>query len=225
MKKITSIPVSKLIIITIIMFLAGIVLLTINFSPTVLLSRLLPVRMASPSTPLALPQSHLPEFSLSFDQQGYNQCAGYAAAFIRRYYGQEVYGSDVYEQISYNLPFDIGVPPHRLLRHFRKNNLQATARTGEFGHIKSYAARNIPSIVLVGEGISWQHYMVFLGYDSDQNELYFYDSEVGSIERNRQAPGNRTLSEEQFLDIWNNKLPGFSQMFITIEPINNPEIS
>lgn len=225
MKKITSIVGLKIIIIAILIFLLGIFSLAGNFSTAGFLSRLLPVRMASPTSSLALPQSHLPELTLSFDQQGYNQCAGYAAAFIRRYYGQEVYGSEVYRQISYNLPIDIGVPPHRLLRHFREHNLKATARKGDFVHIKNYAARDIPSIVLVGEGISWQHYMVFLGYDRDKNELYFYDSEVGSIDRNRQAPGNRTMTEEQFLEVWNNSLPGFSQMFITVEPIINPEIS
>ncbi len=225
MKKIISILSSKLIIITFITFLLGVYFLAGSFSPTAYISSMLPVQMANPSTPMTLPQSHLPELKLSFDQQGYNQCAGYAAAFIRRYYGQEVYGNEVYQQISYNLPIDIGVPPHRLLRHFQEHNLNATARTGDFAHIKSYAAREIPSIVLVGEGISWQHYMVFLGYDRDKNELYFYDSEAGSIARNRQDPGNRTLTESQFLEIWNNRLPGFSQMFITVEPINNPEIS
>lgn len=225
MKKFTGNSTKKIITIAAVFALLGGLMFTGSFSPSALISSMLPTRIASPAAPLSLPPSHMPELTLEFDQQGYNQCAGYAAAFIRRYYGQEVYGSDVYDQISYNLPVDIGVPPHKLLRHFRQHNLNATARLGELEHLKHYASRDIPLIVLVGEGISWQHYMVFLGYDREKDELYFYDSEVGNIDRFRQAPGNRTLTEKQFLDIWNNSLPGFSQLFITVEPAYNPDLS
>ncbi len=202
--------------------LAAIILSCLVLSPLISFSawpaHLLPTRAVSGNYTRPVPEAHIPEFSLSFDSQGHNQCAGYAAAFVQRYFGQETYGARVYEQISYQLPFDIGVPPHRLLTHFEKNNLKAAARLGNLQHIKHYSAREIPVIVLVGEGIRWQHYMVLLGYNQEKGELYFYDSEVTEPQFNRENPGNRTLSEQDFLKIWQNRLPGFSQLFITVEP-------
>lgn len=169
------------------------------------------------------PEAQLENYSLSFNKQGYNQCAGYAAAFLQRYYGQNAYGSDIYQNISYKLPFNIGVPPHKLINHFEKNNFSARYRTGKLEHIKYNVANNGPVIVLVGEGIHWQHYIVLLGYNENKSKLYFYNPQFGESQFNEQYPGNYVLSEKKFLSIWNNGLPGFSQLFITIEPLVNKE--
>ncbi len=198
--------------------LAAAIFMLPYFSPHSFLSEILPRQASGYRNHIPSSASHIPEISLSFDVQGHNQCAGYVTAFIRRYYGDEVYGSEVYREISYNSPVDIGVPPHRIMRNFEENSLNASARTGDLEHIKHYAAREIPVIVLVGQGISWQHYMVLIGFDSEKSELYFYDSEVSSFDRSRSDPGNRTMSEEKFLKIWQNRLPVFSQLFITVEP-------
>lgn len=160
----------------------------------------------------------------SFDKQGFNMCSGYAAAFIRRYYGQPATGTQIYRKIAYNLPFDIGVPPHRLISHFRDNNLNAVARTGDLSELKYFSSQNIPVIVLVGEGFKWQHYMVLIGYSEDDNEMYFYDPETGPAMVAREKPGNKTLTTDNFLKIWENDLPFFSQLFITVDEIQ-PERS
>ena len=155
----------------------------------------------------------------SFDKQGYNMWSGYAAAFIRRYYGQPATGTQIYREIAYKVPFDIGVPPHRLISHFRDNNLNASARTGGLDELKYFSSQEIPVIVLVGEGLKWQHYMVLVGYSEEDKEMYFYDPESGPSMVVREKPGNKTLSTESFLSIWENRLPIFSQLFITVEEI------
>ncbi|MGM0414725.1 MAG: C39 family peptidase [Bacillota bacterium] len=160
----------------------------------------------------------------SFDKQGFNMCSGYAAAFIRRYYGQPATGTQIYRKIAYKLPFDIGVPPHRLISHFRDNNLNAVARTGDLSELKYFSSQNIPVIVLVGEGFKWQHYMVLVGYSEEDNEMYFYDPETGPAMVAREKPGNKTLTTDNFLKIWENDLPFFSQLFITVDEIQ-PERS
>lgn len=160
----------------------------------------------------------------SFDKQGFNMCSGYAAAFIRRYYGQPATGTQIYREIAYKLPFDIGVPPHRLISHFRDNNLNAVARTGDLSELKYFSSQNIPVIVLVGEGFKWQHYMVLVGYSEEDNEMYFYDPETGPAMVAREKPGNKTLTTDNFLKIWENDLPFFSQLFITVDEIQ-PERS
>ncbi|MGM0420900.1 MAG: C39 family peptidase [Bacillota bacterium] len=157
----------------------------------------------------------------SFDKQGYNMCSGYAAAFIRRYYGQPAAGTQIYKEMAYNLPFDIGVPPHKLLSHFQKNNLLATARTGGLEEIKYFSSQQIPVIVLVGEGLKWQHYMVLVGYNNEKDEMYFYDPEAGPALVARENPGNKTFSTNEFTKIWENNLPFFSQLFITVEKPNS----
>ncbi|MFN2363638.1 MAG: C39 family peptidase [Halarsenatibacteraceae bacterium] len=155
----------------------------------------------------------------SFDKQGYNMCSGFAAAFIHRYYGQPASGTQIYQEIAYKLPVDIGVPPHRLISHFKDNNLKAAARTGELDELKYFSSQDIPVIVLVGEGLKWQHYMVLLGYSEADNEMYFYDPESGPAMVVRKKPGNKTLKTDEFLAIWKNNLPFFSQVFITVEKI------
>lgn len=167
---------------------------------------------------LVFPDYYSPAITDGYYLQGYNQCAGYATAFVQRYYNQLALGSENYEEMSYPLPFDIGVPPHRVINHLRANDLTATARTGDIDTLKYYLSQGRPIIVMVGDGLKWQHYMVAVGYNNINDEIYFYDPETGPSLPLRQKPGNLTLSTDRFLSIWENNLPFFSQMFITVEP-------
>ncbi|MFW6301219.1 MAG: C39 family peptidase, partial [Bacillota bacterium] len=103
--------------------------------------------------------------------------------------------------------------------YFRDNKLKAAARTGELDELKYFSSQNIPVIVLVGEGLKWQHYMVLVGYSEEDNEMYFYDPESGPAMTVREKPGNKTLPTDDFLSIWKNNLPFFSQVFITVEEL------
>ena len=190
-------------------------------SPMISIDHLFPVETRLSADPLN-PINYSLNIDLentSFDKQGFNMCSGYATAFIRRYYGQPATGTQIYREIAYRLPFDIGVPPHRLISHFRDNNLNATARTGGLTELKYFSSQNIPVIVLVGEGLKWQHYMVLVGYNEEENEMYFYDPETDPSLVAREKPGNKTITKNNFLGIWENKLPFFSQLFITVEEI------
>ncbi len=171
----------------------------------------------------SFPEYYAPALNDGYYLQGYNQCAGYSTAFVQRFYNQHALGSENYRQLSYPLPFDIGVPPHRILRHLRSNQLNASARIGNLDNLKYHLSRGIPVIVMVGDGLKWQHYMVAIGYNNLKDEIYFYDPETGPSLLPRQEPGNLTLDTDKFLDIWENNLPFFSQMFITVEPREIPQ--
>ncbi len=169
------------------------------------------------------PDYYIPAITDGYYLQSYNQCAGYSTAFVQRFYNQHALGSENYREMSYSLPFDIGVPPHRVIRHLRSNQLNASARIGNLDTLKYYLSQGVPVIVMVGDGLKWQHYMVAVGYNNLEDEMYFYDSETGPSLFPRQEPGNLTLSTEKFLGIWENNLPFFSQLFITVEPREIPQ--
>ncbi len=169
------------------------------------------------------PDYYIPAIADGYYLQSYNQCAGYSTAFVQRFYNQHALGSENYREMSYSLPFDIGVPPHRVIRHLRSNQLNASARIGNLDTLKYYLSQGVPVIVMVGDGLKWQHYMVAVGYNNLEDEMYFYDSETGPSLFPRQEPGNLTLSTEKFLGIWENNLPFFSQLFITVEPREIPQ--
>ena len=73
-----------------------------------------------------------------------------------------------------------------------------------------------PVIVLVGDGLNWQHYMTLVGFDQSLSEVYFFDS-LRQDDENGEAPGNRTLSTDYFLQLWDNGLPIFNHIYFTIE--------
>ena len=52
-------------------------------------------------------------------------------------------------------------------------------------------------------------------YDDTLNEVYFFDS-LKEYDENDNAPGNRTLSSDYFLDMWDNKIPTFNHLYFTI---------
>lgn len=70
-------------------------------------------------------------------------------------------------------------------------------------------------IVFVGNGLFWQHYMTLVGFDEAKKELYFVDSKKERDE-NGLLPGNRTMTEEYFLKWWDNGLPVFDHVYITV---------
>ena len=45
--------------------------------------------------------------------------------------------------------------------------------------------------------------MTVVGYDDSLHEVYFFDS-LREGDENQEAPGNRTLSTDYFLSMWDN---------------------
>ena len=55
-----------------------------------------------------------------------------------------------------------------------------------------------------------------VGYDDSLHEVYFFDS-LREDDENQGAPGNRTLSTDYFLSMWDNGVPIFHHVYFTTQ--------
>ena len=152
----------------------------------------------------------------SYEDQPPGQCAGYSSAYILRHYGAEAQGNVVYKEMSFKIPISGYVLPKGIINYFKKLGYEAKIYKGDISTLKSRLTADVPIIVLIGNGHRWQHYMTLIGYSDEVQELYFYDSRIETDE-NRLLPGNRTLSEDYFMTLWDNGLPIFNHVYIKVE--------
>lgn len=152
----------------------------------------------------------------SFETQVVNECSAFSSAYVLRHFGENETGLALYEKFGYKLPFSGYVLPKGILDYFEDSAYEVNMYTGTFETLKTQLTAGTPIIVLVGDRLNWQHYMTVVGYDDDLKEVYFFDS-LREGDENEDAPGNRTLSTDYFLSMWDNGLPIFNQLYFTIE--------
>lgn len=152
-----------------------------------------------------------------FEVQGPNQCGGYATAFVLRHLGREASGADIYRRLGRKLPFSGYVLPGGITRLLEREGFRPALYRGTLRSLKAHVAKGRPPIVLVGDSVDWQHYITLVGYNTPKRALYFYDSNY-THDANGPLPGNRTLTEKEFLSLWNNGLPGFSRIYVVAYP-------
>lgn len=149
-----------------------------------------------------------------FELQGKNQCAAYSTAFVLRNTGKKAKGIDVYDEIPFKIPISGYVLPKGIISYLQSQGLKPIIYSGNLSSLKARLVQgNAPVIVLVGNGLFWQHYMTLVGFDNEKGELYFVDS--NKINENAELPGNRTMTNEYFLKWWSNGLPVFNHVYIT----------
>ncbi len=153
------------------------------------------------------------------EDQPPGQCAGYSSAYILRHYGIDVVGKQVYEEMSFKIPVSGYVLPKGIIRYLDSLGHEAKMYKGDLQTLKSRLTVDVPIIVLIGNGLRWQHYMTLVGYCDEKQELYFYDSRI-KMDENGSSPGNRTLSEDYFLTLWDNGLPIFNHVYIKVKQEN-----
>lgn len=164
-----------------------------------------------------LPSKFAIPVNTGFERQGKNQCAAFSTAFVLRYFGQNVRGAEVYAKIPYKVPISGYVLPKGIVTYFQSQGYSPAIYKGDLNSLKATLVQeNKPVIVLVGNGLFWQHYMTFLGYDDEKSELYFFDSGRDKDE-NAGLTGNRTMTEDYFLKWWSNGLPVFNHVYLTME--------
>ena len=151
-----------------------------------------------------------------FELQGKNQCAAYSTAFVLRNSGKQAKGIEVYARIPFKIPISGYVLPKGLLSYLQSQGLNPFIYQGNLSSLKARLVKgNAPVIVLVGNGLLWQHYMTLVGFDNEKGELYFVDSNKVNDE-NAGLPGNRTMTNDYFLKWWSNGLPVFNHVYITV---------
>ena len=75
--------------------------------------------------------------------------------------------------------------------------------------IQQYLSAGKP-VTILGERDKYEHYLTILGFDSENDEYYIYDSlqtvspdqQDITTDKNDQNPGNTTLKSSELLDFW-----------------------
>lgn len=169
------------------------------------------------SNSINLPKKFETSINTKYEIQGKNQCAAFSTAFILRNFDNDAKGLDIYEEIPYKIPISGYVLPKGIIVYLQSQGLKASILKGNINSLQSkLVEQNNPVIVLVGNRLFWQHYMVLLGYDNSQRELYFFDS-GRKRDENAALPGNRTMKIGYFLKWWDNGLPIFNHVYIVTE--------
>lgn len=162
------------------------------------------------------PESFIITTNNSFETQLVNECSAFSSAYVLRHFGENETGLHLYEQFNYKLPFSGYVLPKGILDYFEDSLYKINMYTGTLETLKTNLTEGTPIIVLVGKGLDWQHYMTVVGYNDNLDELYFFDS-LRKSDENGNSPGNRTLSGDYFLSMWDNDLPIFNHLYFTLE--------
>lgn len=144
------------------------------------------------------------------EHQGYNQCAGYSGAYVLRHLGREISGEEVDEALA-RMSAQTGVLPERLLQVLSGYGFEAALSRGTLESLKTRVSQGVPVIVLIGEGAAWQHYAPVTGYDEEN--LYLADPSGEETEESY----NSVLTTEEFLAQWDNGLPGYGNIYMTLE--------
>lgn len=152
----------------------------------------------------------------AFETQGYNECAAYATAYVLRSFDINVDGKNIYEKMKYKFPYLGVVPSKGIIDTFKRYDIKATYYKGDIYTLKMQVSRDIPVILYVGENIKWEHFITIIGYDNSSSVLYVFDSLL-SDDLNAEEPGNRTLTEEELLRIWDNGLPILNHTYIAVD--------
>lgn len=152
----------------------------------------------------------------SFETQIVNECSAFSSAYVLRHFGENKTGLALYDEFNYKLPFSGYVLPKGILDYFKDTPYQVKMYTGTFETLKTQLTKGTPIIVLVGDHLNWQHYMTVVGYNDPLQEVYFFDS-LRETDENESLPGNRTLSTDYFLSMWDNGLPIFNHLYFVIE--------
>lgn len=152
----------------------------------------------------------------SFETQVVNECSAFSSAYVLRHFGENKTGLSLYDEFNYKLPFSGYVLPKGILDYFKDTPYQVKMYTGTFETLKTQLTKGTPIIVLVGDHLNWQHYMTVVGYNDTLQEVYFFDS-LRETDENESLPGNRTLSTDYFLSMWDNGLPIFNHLYFVIE--------
>ena len=151
-----------------------------------------------------------------FENQPPSKCAAYSLAYVIRNFGNKAFGDSLYEELDYKIPLSGYVLPKGITTYTEKLGYTSKVYKGNLDTLKARLSEGKPIIVLIGDSIKWQHYMTLVGYDENKKELYFYDSKKTS-DNNTDKPGNRTLTEDYFIDLWDNDLPVFNHLYIAID--------
>ena len=158
----------------------------------------------------------LPEYFVTkksyFEKQEKNQCAGFSSAYVLRCLKKDVKGKENYNNLKHK--FSNGyVMPQALVEVFKKYKYNSDIYKGDLNTLKLRLAKNNnPIVVLIGHRWNWQHYVTVIGYD--EKNIYIYDSNNNT---DNSKGYNRIISNEEFVDLWENEIPFFEKIYFVVD--------
>lgn len=143
------------------------------------------------------------------DQQE-NQCSAYAAAYVMRYLGEDIRGSELYPDLKRTFG---AVTPSCVVRLFHDHGYEAKAYHGSLDTLKRRVSQGTPVIVFLRIPHD-THYAVITGYDEDH--LYLEDPMAENTNADN-ASYNRVIGNEDFLNLWKTGFPIADNVYIVAE--------
>ena len=159
-----------------------------------------------------IPASYMISKEIRVDKQGTLQCAGYATALAFRYYGEDVTGQQIYDEIV-DKEMDGTVAPDVLASFIdERGGYRGTLYMGTIEHLKS-AVSTGKAVILFSE-ISPSnralHYMNVTGYD--EKKIYVADPNVALAQKSPFY--NREITYRDLNKIWQG-----IDLFIVVEKV------
>lgn len=129
------------------------------------------------------------------EKQEDGQCSAYAAAYVMRYYGDDIHGGELYPDVDRRFG---AVLPSNVVRLFRDHSYQAKAYHGTLDTMKKRLSKGTPVIVYIRIQND-THYAVVTGYDEDH--IYLMDPMTENA--NADDPSyNRIIDNDEFMRLW-----------------------
>lgn len=144
-----------------------------------------------------------------FETQGHFQCAGFSTAYLLRSNGIESDGNSIYEAMNHKF-YGGYVLPQSIMETLKHNGLNPKLYRGNLDQLKTRLNDGNPIVVLIGDGIQWQHYVNVVGYDNEN--IYLFDSLISGDS----GGYNRVYSNYDFESLWNNGIPYFSNIYFIV---------
>lgn len=149
-------------------------------------------------------------------RQTKNDCGPFnVAAIIRTLAGKNVSSTLFAQEIGWRLPNKYTLPwglENQLKEHsisIEKPDFKSLADDEKITLIQENLSMGRP-IIILGERDNYEHYITLLGFDSDSDQYYIYDSIQASLfeqktmttDENAFLPGNKTMKSAELLDFW-----------------------
>lgn len=162
-------------------------------------------------------ESALIEYPTEYNyRQSKNDCGPFnVAAVVRALTGKNVDSPTFAEEIGWRLPNKYTLPwglegqlkAHDV--HIKKPNFKLLTDDEKITLIREYLSIGRP-IIILGQQDNYEHYITILGFNSDKDQYYIYDSLQASsseqqdmtTDENATLPGNKIMKSQELLGFW-----------------------
>src|SRR3989338_4117759 len=166
---------------------------------------------------IAIKESAFIEYPTEYNyRQSKNDCGPFnVAAVTRALFGKDADSGQFAKEIGWRLPNKYTLPwglEKQLRTHgisIEKPNFKLLTDGEKITLIQQHLSFDRP-IIILGRRDDYQHYMTLLGFDSNKDQYYIYDSLQSSspeqkgltTDENSTLPGNKTMKSQELLDYW-----------------------